>query len=268
MSQHFIHYVPRRVVTRFPQRAESDWFAETHDRKSGFLRPMFHTSRQITGAASAVMPGDTIWILGQIFSPWGALPPALDSRIDVERVEKTKSNASRFIAARTSSWFPLADITGVLLNLQTITTKGRLNRLQSNPCMPIGQSLQSMRRLVSPGPLQAWSQLLCATELNFISYRICDGTSAAFAKAKELVSEGETVFWDRWCLPRRLAERREAVNDDSLNDHLMTHLRRSKVVWGIESEKYAIDTSYAAKEKVESIRLGTYRSVKVPEKMM
>jgi hypothetical protein len=117
-----------------------------------------------------------------------------------------------------------------------------------------------MRRLVSAESLQAWTGELNPEHAHFISYRICDGTHSAFLKVRNLLGKGEVVFWDRWCLPRRLAERREVVDNKALDDYLMEHLRQSKVVWGIESEKYSANGSYSAKERTEAIRLGTYRA--------
>lgn len=228
---------------------------------AGFSRPMYHTSRRKTGPTSKVMPGDSIWLVSQIFSPWGTLPPALDACIDVERIEEREDGKRRFVAAETSAWFPLADATGLLAELKTRNASGRLSKLHDNPNKPFGQSLQSMRLLESVDLLQAWGQKLTSQQSNFISYRICDGTSSAYAKAKELFAMGEVIFWDRWCLPRRLAERRELVDDEALNNYLLDHLRQSKVVWGIESEKYSATNSYSTKEKSEAIRLGKYRPV-------
>ena len=252
MPQHFIHYLPRRLVMRFPKKRESPWFAGLPAPGEGFSRPMFHTSQRKTGPTRIVRPGDTIWIMSQVFSPWGSfLPPGLDARIDVEQVEERNDGALRFVSADTSSWFPLADVTALLLE----------NKVISNPAMPIGHSLQSMRLLASSESIQAWSQELATKRANFVSYRISDGTRSAFEKVKELLAQGEVVFWDRWCLPRRLAERREVVDDHALDEHLMMQLRQSKEVWGIESTHYSAEGSYSAKERAAAIELGIYRSV-------
>ena len=98
--------------------------------------------------------------------------------------------------------------------------------------------------------------------MNFISYRIADGTQQAFEKVQELLKRGNKVFWDRWCLPRRLAERRECVNDKALDAQLMSHLQMASVVWGIESPLYADVESYAQKECAAARELGTYKRVR------
>jgi hypothetical protein len=261
--QHFIHYLPRRIVTRYPQHLDSPWFADVQSLNAGFSRPMFHTSRRKSGPTSKVKPGDTIWLVSQIFSPWGMLPPALDARFDVDKIEKRENGTHRFVAAKTSSWFPLADASALVATLKTRNAEGMIRKLQTNPNLPIGQYLQSMRLLASADLLQAWSQKLTPSSSNFISYRICDGTLSAYLTIKELLAAGEAIFWDRWCLPRRLAERRELVDDEALNAYLMDQLRQSKVVWGIESKKYSAINSYSAKEKIEAIRLGKYQPVAV-----
>jgi hypothetical protein len=256
MPRHFIHYIPRRIVMRFPKERESPWFAGLPAPGEGFSRPMFHMSRRKTGPTRVVEPGDAIWIMSQIFSPWGSfLPPGLDARIDVEDIEEHNNHTRRFVSADTSSWFSLADVTGVLVKDKVI----------SDPSMPIGHSLQSMRLLASPESLQAWSQKLATKRANFVSYRISDGTPSAFAKVKELLAQGEVVFWDRWCLPRRLAERREVVDDHALDEHLMIQLRQATAVWGVESADYSVEGSYSAREKAAAIRLGTYRPVEVAQ---
>ena len=262
MSQHFIHYLPRRIVMRFPREPNNPWFAEFQRRDDGFMYPKYHTSRRGTGPTRVVKSGDTIWIISQISSPWGVLPPALDARIDVERIEEDDDGKLKFVAATTSAWFPLADISELLATLETQTAKGSVVKVWNKTHQPVGRSLQSMRMLASSDSLQAWSQKLKSESHDFISYRISDGTLCAFMKVRELLGQGKVIFWDRWGLPRRLAERREVVEDTALDDHLMNQLRKSKVVWGIESNKYSVEGCYAAKEKLEAVRLGKYQLVR------
>lgn len=259
--QHFIHYLPRRITMRIPRNGDDPLFATDQKPSAGFLRPEFHTSRRKTGPAQTVKPGDTIWLVSQIFSPWGLLPPGIDARIDVERIEKHSDGTVRFVAAATSTWLPLADATVVLAELNLTNATGLVgDKIWRDLNGAIGHSLQSMRRLASAESLSKWAaDLQPMHTTHFISYRICDGTEAAYLKVRELLKEGKAVFWDRWSLPRRLAERREVVDDDALNGHIMENLRQAKVVWGIESPKYSTINSYSAKERFEAIRLGTYR---------
>lgn len=261
MRRHFIHYVPRRILLRFPQRQDDPWFAKIQGLKDGFTRPMFHTTRRKSGPATQIARGDTVWIVSQMFSPWGALPPALDSRIDVARVVKRVGGGRTFIADRSSCWLPMADAMHVFKSLRTTSADGHTVKLLKNLDKPIGQSLQSLRLLKSGAPLVRWSGKLKKAKLDFISYRIRDGTQAAFETARKLLSKGEAVFWDRWSLPRRLAERREVVSDEALDAYLMKVLRASKQVWGIESEAYFAEGSYSAKEHAAASLLGKYRPV-------
>ena len=82
-----------------------------------------------------------------------------------------------------------------------------------------------------------------------ISYRIADGTKQAFELAKRLVSSGQPIFWDRWSLPRRLAERRELIDDTTLNDYLCEKISAARMVWGVDSPLYAEKGSYSLIEQ-------------------
>ncbi len=261
MSHDYIHYIPRRIVTRWPARADDPWFAAFQHPADGFERPQVHTSRSARGPARQVAAGDRIWLVGQVHTPWGALPPGLDGCIEVQRVETRDDGALRYLAAPGSAWFVLADASRMLAELQTVAASGQVQPLRADPERPIGHSLQSLRRLVSAAPLVAWAETLRPERAHFISYRLRDGTQPAFQLAARLLAAGEAVYWDRWCLPRRLAERRETVEDAALDHHLMSHLRRARQVWGIESPLYDTPGSYAARERAEALRLGRYRAV-------
>lgn len=261
MKQHFIHYLPRRVVAKLPTQPSAPWFAEARALATGFARPTYHVTRSQHGPTASVRPGDVIWIVSQLASPWGTLPPAIDARINVGRVEISADGRRRFTAARSSAWFPLYDATRLIAELETIDASDKRTRLRPDPAIPIGQVLQSMRKLADATPLIRNLEKLATNPLNFISYRISDGTFDAFRKAAQLMRQGQSVYWDRWCLPRRLAERRELVSIPALNRHLMTKLKNSQIVWGIESPLYAEPTSYSAKERTRAIALGTYKRV-------
>ncbi len=260
--QDFIHYQPRRVVLNFPREASSPWFSHYQSRSDSFKRPDRHTTRQNQGAAAKIVEGDRIWIVSQIYSPWGALPPGIDACVEVESVSRRRGGGFHFIAAPTSRWFPLKDAGGLLGALRTVNSVGEKADLWADARRPVGCSIQSMRQLDSAQALEDWEQRLELLPLNFISYRIADGTQQAFEKVQELLMRGNKVFWDRWCLPRRLAERRECVNDKALDAQLMSHLQMASVVWGIESPLYADVESYAQKECAAARELGTYKRVR------
>lgn len=260
--QDFIHYQPRRVILNFPRKASSPWFSHYQSRSDSFERPDRHTTRQKQGAAPKIVEGDRIWIVSQIYSPWGALPPGIDARVDVESVSRRRGGGFHFIAAPSSRWFPLMDARGLLGALRTVNSVGETKNLWADARRPVGFSLQSMRQLDSAQALEVWERRLELLPLDFISYRIADGTQQAFEKVQELLKRGNKVFWDRWCLPRRLAERRECVNDKALDAQLMSHLQIASVVWGIESPLYADVESYAQKECAAARELGTYKRVR------
>lgn len=263
MTKHFIHYIPRRVIMRYPSKPNDRWFAELQSLGDGFKRPMFHIARNGNGAVSNVEKGDKIWVVAQLHSPWGKLPPSVDARIDVGQIQILNNGKIRFSAEESSVWFPFKDGARLLENLETITPSGQINPLWSDPAKPIGIYIQSMRMLVTGNKLDAWEQELKTEQLNFISYRICDGTRQAFKKVKFLIKSGKVVFWDRWSLPRRLAERREIVTDKALDDYLIVKLEESAVVWGIETQKYSVKGSYSAKEQQRAKEMHKYKAVTV-----
>jgi hypothetical protein len=264
MTQHFIHYVPRRIAASLPARSDELWFARSQDSSSGFKTPEYHTTRSKKGAALRVHKGDVIWIIGQLFSPWGTLPPGVDAMIRVRDVVRGSDGRITFFAGRSSKWLPLADATSLLRRLRTITDGGRVSALLGGgyePNAAVGRYLQSMRQLESGEPLIKWADRLASRPVSFISYRLCDGTEGAFHTASRLIRRGRTVFWDRWCLPRRLAERREFVSDAALDRYLMQSLRKSQSVLGVDSPAYRDPTGYAAKERAAARALGIYRRV-------
>jgi hypothetical protein len=261
MPRHFIHYQPRRIVLRFPRNPQHPWFVEARNTAAGFARPAFHVTTRSDGAAAEIAAGDTIWLVSQLYSPWGCLPPALDARIDVKRVTPRKTGGWLYAAAASSRWFPLKDATPLLKSLRSQTKRGAVNRLWRNTKKPIGHALQSPRMLATSNAIEAWEQQLAAAPMHFISYRICDGTRMAFEQAAQLVARKHAVFWDRWCLPRRLAERRERVSDPALERHVMHELKRSAKVWGIQSATYGADDSYSARERDRALALGIFHAV-------
>lgn len=260
--QDFIHYLPRQVVLRFPKKASDPWFHHYQRRHDGFERPTRHSTRRETGMAAVVQPGDRIWIVSQIFSPWGDLPPGIDACLVVASVQRRRGGGFHFMAAPSSRWFPLRDAQSLLAGLLTVNSAGDKRMLWADTRKPIGHSLQSMRRLDSAQALLDWERRSKPLPLDFVSYRIADGTALAFKTVRKLLRRGKKVYWDRWCLPRRLAERRERVSHGELDAHLMRMLRSAAVVWGIESPLYADPKSYAQRECALAQKRGAYKPVR------
>ena len=90
MSNHFIHFNRRQVWVRDTKDDLNLWFAKEQNSDAGFERPQYHITRATYGPAKEIRPGDTIWLIGQLYSPWGKLPPALDARIDVANCVQIK----------------------------------------------------------------------------------------------------------------------------------------------------------------------------------
>ena len=281
MGNHYIHYLSRRVYLRFlndkqsPNLEQYDrqnvkdelWFAEDQSLDDGFFYPMYHITRSKSGPSQDIKAGDIIWIISQLFSPWGHLPSALDAKVDVQEVIIQPDGNRKFIAAPSSIWFPLADMAATLDELYTVPNIGKPTLLMSNKNKPVGIYLQSIRKIESATNLIKWSDWLQGQSFHFISYRIRDGTKCAFEYTQKLLKDKDdkkVVFWDRWSLPRRLVERREIVDDKALNFSLESKIINPKcsTVYGIESKLYSEPTSYAQREATLAKQLGKYSSIK------
>ncbi|TKG89802.1 hypothetical protein EYV94_24590 [Puteibacter caeruleilacunae] len=173
MASDFIHYVKRRIKINFPKDPNDSWFAELQKYDQGFNMPVYHVTRGINGPASVVKPGDTIWLVSQLQSPWGYLSPSLDARIDVKSIEKRRDKGNlcgfKYYASNSSRWFPLYDVSNTLHNLSTKDSKGEISSLLRNEDKPIGQSLQSMRKLTNGEPLRALEKIIDGKDLHFTS---------------------------------------------------------------------------------------------------
>ncbi|MEJ2309769.1 MAG: hypothetical protein P8Z31_03830 [Gammaproteobacteria bacterium] len=276
MPNHYIHF-NRRQVRLDPHRKrdcepqaqpesgperqdEQPWYAIKQDGDAGFERPMYHVTRAETASAAAIRPGDTIWLIGQLYTPWGKLPAALDARFDVACVDRRKETKGfHYTAAESSRWFPCADVSRVLFSLTSKTASGRATPLVGDPDKPVGYYLRQLRRLVSAAGLQEWERKLDEAPKHFVSYRHVDGTRLAYEFIASLLTDGKVVYWDRWSLPRRLAERREHVTKQALDQRITDLIDKARTVWGIETPCYAVEGSYSLQEKELSLRLGKYR---------
>jgi hypothetical protein len=263
----FVHYIRRGVVGSYDHGPTGDaWFAGRQPRAAGFAAPRFHVTRSVSGPAARVREGDTIWLFSRLETVWGVSPPALDACLMVGRVSKRsglgeRQGGFRYEAAAGSRWFPLSDARMCIRQLLTEDAGGRTQTLWRTRSQTFGQAIRSMRLVPDAKALDAWVRELTRRPTHFISYRLRDGTEAACAKTLQLVKDGESVFFDRWSLPRRLIERRERVSGRALNAYLLSQLRWSEVVWGIGTPQYAVEGTYSAREQETALQAGTFRLV-------
>jgi hypothetical protein len=261
MPKHFIHYLTREVTAHIPKDINHPFYAENQNLQDGFERPMYHITRRNSGPVTKIKDGSVIWLFSILKSPWGMLPPSLDAKFIVERIEYLSDGRTKFHSTKNSEWYPLFDATKLIDKLKTIDNKGNEKKLRQDNGKSLGLYLQSIRELRDCNALIEWSNTIMQSKFDFISYRIKDGTKPAFIKAMHLVKNGKIVFWDRYCLPRRLAERREFIDSEVLNEYLMEKLRNSSCVWGIETQKYSEPRSYSLKEALLAKELNKYFAV-------
>lgn len=254
MAAHFIHYVCRSVRMRF-REVEDGAPGSSGD----FQRPAVHLTRAVNGTVRKVREHDVIWLVSQLKTPWGSLPPAIDARIEVEAI-KCADGATRFRASPRSGWAPLRDATALLQGARVMPAAGGEEPLWRDPARPVGQYLQSMRELRNGDAFEHWHAAVSAVDTEFVSYRQLDGTACAFHHVAARLQAGKAVFWDRWSLPRGVAERRESAPAQLLDPYLEDAIDRAGIVWGIDSARYGEDASYSAYEK----RYAGARLVMVP----
>lgn len=263
---HYIHYVIRKVAIAPYHNSEAPWFARNQPDNQGFNAPSYHVSRDVSSPGARVCPGDHIWLILELQTPWGRFPPAIDACVQVAAVQReVRSDKStlqfKYLAASGSRWFPLHDAFPSLQALESIDSRGFRQPLLSRRDLSVGIALQSIRQLVDASPLLRLAEVIDQQGHDFISYRLADGTRAASALAKRLVSQGASVFWDRWSLPRRLAERREFVRDAALDRYITMHIETSNRVLGILSPTYDEPECYAQKERNLAQELGKFVGV-------
>jgi hypothetical protein len=257
MAKHYIHYIPRHVKLRTTAEQLTDTGVEEARAALNYLQPAFHRTGMTTGIVKAVQPGDTIWLLGQLSTPWGPLGPSLDARIDVAACT-LGAKESVFLAAKTSKWFPLAQASALIAQLQLLRRNGTTAPLRPNPARPVGIYLQQMHQLANAEALCAWADAVDAQGYDFVSYRHQDGTRAAYDRTAALLNQGKAVFWDRWSLPRQLAERGQQVPETELKNHLTRLISQAKQVWGIDTNAFGEAGSFSAYERAVAEKLGIF----------
>lgn len=203
----------------------------------------------------------TIWLFSQLSSPWGRLAPSLDGMINVSEIQKSGQSLGRyrFGARKDSKWYPLFNATDLVFQLEAVDAEGNARDLLRDHHTAIGQALQFLREIGDPSPLVKHAASVSEMNFDFISYRMLDGTKSAFELAQRLVEKRRAVFWDRWSLPRRLAERGEQVEPTALDSRIAETIANARTVWGVSSSLYAVDGSYSKLEKELAIGLGKFR---------
>ena len=255
---HFADYIKRVLVA--PHQLNGSDVLERYGSQSadaGVSSPVFHSVRAISGAVRRVRPGDTIWWFSQLQGVGKKrLPPSLDARIEVAEVSDTGDRRMRFEAGPGSCWFPLWDADELLHKLEVKSSDGAVSSLLVSQNQAAGQALRFMREIHDPGPLLEHTQTISNISHDFVSYRIDDGTELAFECVAKLLDSGRSVFWDRWSLPRRLAEKGVHIDSIVLESHIKTAIDQARVVWGVRSAGYGEEGTYSKLEMELAKSLG------------
>lgn len=259
---HYLHYVRRTIAVPDYLDPHHPHYALPVADDDGFERPKRHLCPGRGGLARHVVRGDCIWLFSQLAGPWGALPPALDACIHVRRVRPLAQGVA-FDAGPGSRWFPLFDAEDWLRRTPLVAGRAGPVPVLGGAHRHVGQALRLLRAVADPGALERHARAVLAAPLSFISYRLVDGTPAAFELARAELGRRRAVFWDRWSLPRRLAERREFSSPAALDRCVRRAIRAADRVLGVCTPLYADIGSYSRREWSQAERLGKF-SAHVP----
>lgn len=263
MPRDFTHYLKREIIPYDPARLEEleaqgpdlerEWFDLRQRQDQGFGTPVAHITRDLRWPSSEIGEGDRIWLFAAIAYRRLWLPIGLDAVFVVNGVEDiTEDGKVRriFSAGPGSRWVNLADWTSWLQGLPILLSGSRPETL------PIGRaslhgSLRTLRQLdpVAVPVLEERLAQVDAAGYEFISYRHKDGIPGAVALAQHLLSQGRAIWWDRWNLPRRLAEGREALPSDTLEREIFAKLAGATAVHGIVTEGYEEPGAFTLDER-------------------
>lgn len=264
MPNEYIQYIKREIVIDYPDELDSPFYAELQAYDEGFRTPKFHVTRSSAWPVKEIKENDIIWLVGQLSSKWGRLAPSLDAKIVAGSIQEIPledgKRKIRFSAKEGSMWVPLSDASEILSIVSIELKNGEIKLPFDFKKNNLGQVFQGIKKIHTKNLLGPWLAHILNNGTEFISYRIADGTKSVFLRAMKQTKEGKVIFWDRWSLPRRLAERREIVSDEGLDAYLFEKIADSYIVWGIESPKYSEEGCYLKKEKEFAVTLGKYKS--------
>lgn len=196
---------------------------------------MAHPTRSVHGPAARVGPGDHLWLVTRVDTPTGPLPPSVDARIDVERVENLGEEGFVYHAAPSSVWFPLCDATDLL---RSVCARGMPLLPEHAHGHQVGTWLRTVRQLDDGAPLVAHAANLQAAGYAFVSYRIVDGSRQALALVRRLLAADQAVWWDRWSMPRRVAEDGLAFEASLAGQVIARALDQARSVHVVRSPSY------------------------------
>lgn len=268
MTDHYAHYIKRQIIPYDPNRWEwlkdarpgrqPKWFDLVQKKYGDFDRPSKHVTRSNDQVVTGVKPNDFIWLFSQIsYRNKLVLPPSLDAIIQVEGQPKssigpgkTAAERTEFTAGDLSEWHLLSDWSSALKETRVRLISGLTPKIPELGAH-VGNALQSFRQIHDIAPLMEKLELERARPgYHFVSYRHSDGIGPAIDQVKKLVvDQRQSVWFDRWCLPRRLAEGREALSEQRLEDHIKGKIRGAETVWGIETTGYKDANAFTRNEQ-------------------
>ncbi len=267
MPQHYAHYLTRKIIAydrdrwtelaSLPPDQRREWFDIVQAEDGGFDKPAAHITGSMGWPAKEIAENDVIWLFACVVYKKRRLSIGLDAKIVVERIEELDIDGKRklkFYAGNGSSWVPLANWTPQLLHARIVLKNEKYCRLPL-PKQTFGQSMQGFRKLSSTTAInfEKYLENVCKPgAFDFISYRHKDGTEKAVTLVQKLLAEGRVIWWDRWSLPRRLAEGREALAERSLEREIFDQITAAQTVHGVMSDGYQEEGAFTLRERASA----------------
>jgi hypothetical protein len=229
MGSHHLAYIPRRVVRLA--------LAAPRMRAAGLdaLAPSGHAT-SASAFAERVRADDVIWFFSSIRYANGWLAPAIDARFrvlsDPPHEQRRRTGRKHFIVAapEETEFFPWRDATNLLHRLRDPQGKRLVEGTSGVSEMLL--RFQVPRTLDASSGRELEKQATLARESSrtvFVSYSWRNSTQRSREVVAQLGRSGFNVWWDRWCMPRRLAEGRVQVAASHLATWIVAGMTRSSI---------------------------------------
>jgi hypothetical protein len=213
-----------------------------------------------------------IWLVGVLRSGRRYMPPSLDARIEVvEAFDRGHGQAPPYVrrlldtykyafAAEPSRsyYLPWLDASRLLqgLRFEGGTSPSWLDNIRAENWSLLPRNLQTPRVLTADDAalVEGFAARARSAPVAFLSYRWDEGTEAAREVALRLSGAGVGVWWDRWSMPRSVAESKAGIHPEGVRRAIEAGLSFCRYGVAIRSESYASPKSPWTTAEYEELR--------------
>jgi hypothetical protein len=268
MTTHVLAYIKRHVATQSPESSERDpavMEALTAPAGHGFGQDWLWDRRR---------RGDdiVIWLVSVLRSGRRYMPPSLDARIDVgEAFDRWHGQAPPYVRRlldtykyaftaepSRSYYLPWLDASQLLQGLRFVgeTAPSWLDNIRAENWSLLPRNLQTPRVLTAADAalVEEFAARARSASVAFLSYRWGEGTEAAREVALGLSEVGVAVWWDRWSMPRSVAELKGEIPSEGVCRAIEAGCSSCRYGIAIKSESYASPKSPWTTIEYEELR--------------